>query len=191
MATVAQVGKLQSAQLTRRRARIRFDVGFFAMTLLTLLVAFLVLFPLGMLLFGSVWTARPGFPGTLTLQNYVQAYTSLETLRILGTTVVLIGSKTVLAVGFAAALAWVITRTDTPMRGLLEVLITLPFFIPGLLEAIGWIELLSPNAGTINVWLHSTFGLDSPLNIYSLGGMIWVMSLGSTSFIFLLVVNAL
>ena len=30
-----------------------------------------------------------------------------------------------------------------------------------------------------------------PLNIYSLGGMIWVMSLGSTSFIFLLLVNAL
>jgi iron(III) transport system permease protein len=190
MATVAQVGKLQGA-LVRRRARVRFDVGFMAMTLLTLFVAFLVLFPLGMLLFGSIWTARPGFPGALTLQNYVQAYTSLETLRILGTTVVLIGSKTLLAVSFATALAWVVTRTDTPMRGLLEVLITLPFFIPGLLEAIGWIELLSPNAGTINVWLHSTFGVDSPLNIYSLGGMIWVMSLGSTSFIFLLVVNAL
>jgi iron(III) transport system permease protein len=191
MATVAQVGKLQGAQLTRRRSRVRVDLGFVAMTLLTLVVAFLVLFPLGMLLFGSVWTARPGFPGALTLQNYIQAYTSLETLRILGTTVVLIGSKTVVAVGFATALAWIITRTDTPLRGLLEVLVTLPFFIPGLLEAIGWIELLSPNAGTINVWLHNTFGLDAPLNIYSLGGMIWVMSLGSTSFIFLLVVNAL
>jgi iron(III) transport system permease protein len=191
MATIAQAGKLQGAQLTRRRARVRFDAGFVVMTLLALLVAFLVLFPLGMLLFGSVWTARPGFPGTFTLRNYIEAYTSVDTLRILVATVVLIGSKTLVAVGFATALAWVITRTDTPMRGLLEVLVTLPFFVPGLLEAIGWIELLSPNAGTINVWLHNTFGLDSPLNIYSLGGMIWVMSLGSTSFIFLLVVNAL
>jgi iron(III) transport system permease protein len=52
--------------------------------------------------------------------------------------------------------------------------------------------LLSPNTGTINVWLKSLFGLtDAPLNVYSLGGMIWVMSLGSTSFIFLLLVNAL
>ena len=52
--------------------------------------------------------------------------------------------------------------------------------------------LLSPNTGTINVWLRGTLGLSgAPFNIYSLGGMIWVMSLGSTSFIFLLVVNAL
>ena len=71
-------------------------------------------------------------------------------------------------------------------------MLTVPFFIPGLLEAIGWIMLLSPNTGTINVWLKALLGLpDAPLNIYSLGGMIWVMSLGSTSFIFLLLVNAL
>jgi iron(III) transport system permease protein len=190
VATLAQAGQLQGAQLTRRRARVRLDAGFFTMTILTVVVAFLVLFPLGMLIFGSFWTARPGFPGSFTLQNYIQAYTSLETLRILGTTVVLIGSKTIVAVAFATALAWIVTRTDTPLRGLLEVLITLPFFIPGLLEAIGWIELLSPNAGTINTWLRS-LGVDSPLNIYSLGGMVWVMALGSTSFIFLLVVNAL
>jgi len=52
--------------------------------------------------------------------------------------------------------------------------------------------LLSPNTGTINVWIRSLFGTDgTPFNIYSLGGMVWVMSLGSTSFIFLLLVNAL
>ena len=124
------------------------------MTMLTVVVAFLVLFPICMLLFGSFWTARPGFPGALTLQNYIEAYTSLDTLRVLGTTVVLMSGKTVFAVALATSLAWIVTRTDTPIRGLLEVLITLPFFIPGLLEAIGWIELLSPNAGTINVWLR-------------------------------------
>jgi iron(III) transport system permease protein len=197
MATAIQAGELSAAPTPRprpvrgRRQRVRLNAGFAAMTLLTLLVAFLVLFPIGMLLFGSFWSARPGFPGTLTLQNYLAAYTSLETFQILSTTVLLMSGKTIMAVALATALAWIVTRTDTPHRGLLEVLITLPFFIPGLLEAIGWIELLSPNAGTINVWLHSTFGLQSPLNIYGLGGMIWVLSLGSTSFIFLLVVNAL
>ena len=162
------------------------------MTAVTLLVAFLVLFPLIMLLYGSFWTARPGFPGALTLDNYLKAYTDIGTYQVLVTTVVLVGAKTLVAVAFATTLAWIVTRTDTPLRGLLEVLITLPFFIPGLLEAIAWIMLLSPNAGTINVWLRSTLGLaQSPFNIYSMGGMIWVMSLGSTSFIFLLVVNAL
>jgi iron(III) transport system permease protein len=162
------------------------------MSAVALLVGFLVLFPLGMLVFGSFWTSRPGFPGTLTLDNYLKAYTDLDTYRIFATSVLLIGAKTLLAVTFASGLAWIVTRTDTPFRGTLEVLLTLPFFIPGLLEAIGWIMLLSPNTGTINVWLKSLLGFqDAPLNIYSLGGMIWVMSLGSTSFIFLLLVNAL
>jgi iron(III) transport system permease protein len=193
MATAIPARELTGARLplARRLGRTRLNLGFAAMSLLTLFVAFIVLFPIGMLLLGSFWTARPGFPGALTLSNYIEAYTSLETFRILATTVVLIGAKTLLAVAFATALAWIVTRTDTPFRGALEVLVTLPFFIPGLLEAIAWIMLLSPNAGTINVWLRATLGIQSPLNIYSLGGMIWVMSLGSTSFIFLLVVNAL
>lgn len=180
------------ARALRSGRRIRLNAGFVAMSLVTLAVAFLVLFPLAMLVFGSFWTARPGFPGTLTLDNYIQAYTDPDTYRVFLTTVVLIGAKTLVAVTFAATLAWIVTRTDTPFRGTLEILLTVPFFIPGLLEAIGWIMLLSPNTGTINVWLKSLLGLpEAPLNVYSLGGMIWVMSLGSTSFIFLLLVNAL
>src|SRR5882762_969788 len=176
----------------RRGRRIRLNAGFAAMSLVTIVVAFLVLFPLAMLVFGSFWTARPGFPGTFTLDNYIKAYTDADTYRIFLTTVLLVGAKTLVAVTFAATLAWIVTRTDTPFRGTLEILLTVPFFIPGLLEAIGWIMLLSPNTGTINVWLKALLGLQTaPLNIYSLGGMIWVMSLGSTSFIFLLLVNAL
>lgn len=186
MATAARAERLAQPRI---HLRVRLNAGFVAMAAVTLLVAFLVLFPLGMLLYGSLWTARPGFPGAFTFDNYLKAYASVETYQVLATTVLLVGTKTMLAVVLATTMAWIVTRTDTPMRGLLEVLMTLPFFIPGLLEAIAWIELLSPNAGTINVWLKS-IGLQ-PVSIYSLGGMIWVMSLGSTAFIFLLVVNAL
>jgi iron(III) transport system permease protein len=189
------VASLSSGVLVRRAAwsgRIHLNGALLAMSLLTLVVGFLVLFPLAMLLYGSFWTSRPGFPGSLTLENYVRAYGSAETYQVLVTTVLLMGAKTLIAVALAAMLAWIVIRTDTPFRGLLEVLLTVPYFIPGLLEAIAWIMLLSPNSGSLNVWLRSVFGLDaSPFNIYSLGGIIWVMSLGSTSFIFLLLVNAL
>src|SRR5215216_3559909 len=96
------------------RARIRLNTGFVAMSLVTLVVAFLVLFPLGMLLYGSFWTSRPGFPGTFTLSNYITAYTSIETYQVFLTTVLLIGTKTLVAVAFATTLAWIVTRTDTP-----------------------------------------------------------------------------
>lgn len=192
MVSAATTSLAPTPRVRTRAWRVELNSGFVAMSLVTLLVAFLVLFPLAMLVFGSFWTARPGFPGALTLDNYIKAYLDPDTYRILISTVLLIGAKTLLAVSFACTLAWIVTRTDTPFRAGLEVLLTVPFFIPGLLEAIGWIMLLSPNTGTINVWLKSLLGTqDAPLNIYSLGGMIWVMSLGSTSFIFLLLVNAL
>jgi iron(III) transport system permease protein len=176
----------------RAKKRIRLNVPFFAMTLVAGTAGFLVLYPLGMLLFGSFWTSRPGFPGAFTLQNYITAYTDIQTYWLFLNTALLIGAKTLIAATISVILAWIVTRTDTPYRGLLEILIIVPYFIPGILEAIGWIMLLSPRSGTINVLLVKLFGLsEPPFNIYSLGGMIWVMSIGSGSFMFLLIVSAL
>src|SRR5260370_35600340 len=98
------------------RRRLQLDSGFVAMSLLTLLVAFLVLFPLGMLIYGSFWTSRPGFPGALTLDNYVKAYTVLETYRILITTVLLIAPQTLGAGTFPSTRACIVTRTHTTHR---------------------------------------------------------------------------
>lgn len=166
--------------------------GFIPMTLVTLLTLFLVLYPLGMLIYGSFRTSRPGLPGDFTLDNYITAYSSAETFQLLVTTILLIGTQVLIGTSLAVALAWIVTRTDTPFRRTLEILIIVPFFIPGILEAVGWIMLLSPRSGTLNVLAMWLFGLsEGPFNIYSLAGMIWVMSLGSTSFVFLLIVSAL
>ncbi|MEK7216895.1 MAG: ABC transporter permease subunit, partial [Chloroflexota bacterium] len=189
--TVATTATVPATPAPAARRGLRVTPGLAAMGLLTAVVAVLVLLPLAMLLYGSFWTARPGFPGAFTLANYITAYTSLDTYRLFLTTVAVMGVKTALAGGLAAALAWIVTRTDTPLRGLLEVLIIVPFFVPSLLEAIGWIMLLSPNTGTINVLIKQITGATSPLNIFGLGGMLWVLTLSSTSFIFLFLVAAL
>jgi iron(III) transport system permease protein len=163
-----------------------------AMSFVTLLVSFLILFPLVMLIYGSFWTERPGFPGDFTLANYTTAYGDLDTYKVFLNTALLIGAKTIFAGIIALALAWIIARTDTPCRALLETLIIIPFFIPGIMEAIGWIMLLSPKTGTLNVYLRELFGMQRPpFNIYSLWGIIWVMSLGSVSFLFIFFVTAL
>src|SRR5260370_28126196 len=91
-------GQLAGAPVTtgalRGSRRIRLNAGFAAMSLVTVVVAFLVLFPLALLVFGSFWTARPCSPGTFALDNYVNAYTDAETYRILRTTVLLVRSTT-------------------------------------------------------------------------------------------------
>lgn len=170
----------------------RLDLSFLAMSLVTIVVAFLILFPLTMLFYGSFWTDRPGFPGNFTLDNYITAYGDLDTYKVFLNTALLIGAKTICAGVTALALAWIIARTDTPCRVMLETLIIIPFFVPGIMEAVGWIMLLSPKTGSLNVFLRELFGLEkSPFNIYSLWGIIWVMSLGSVSFLFIFFVTAL
>jgi iron(III) transport system permease protein len=164
----------------------------FAINATTILVGFLILFPMAMLVYGSLWSSQPGFPGKFTLANYIDAYSDVDTYQVFFNTALLIGAKTLCAGIIALVLAWIVARTDTPCKTLLETLIIIPFFVPGILEAIGWIMLLSPKTGTLNVWLKDLFGLSSPpLNIYSLWGIIWVMSLGSVSFLFIFFVTAL
>jgi iron(III) transport system permease protein len=162
------------------------------MTGLALFVGFLVLYPLGTLLYGSILSAGPGRASTLTLDNYISAYTDSQTYQLIVTTAVLAGGKTILATILAVSMAVIVVRTDTPMRRWLELLIALPFFVPGILEAIGWIMLLSPKAGAINFLSTSLLGRGAPtFSIYSLGGMIWVLMLNSSAFIFLLVANSM
>ncbi len=88
-------------------------------------------------------------------------------------------------------LAWVVTRTDTPFRRGLEVLIWLKLFLPYQPAVIAWILLASPKAGLINQFLKQVLPFDvPPINIYSYGGIIWVSVLGWSALVFLLIVPA-
>jgi len=96
-----------------------------------------------------------------------------------------------LSLALAVLLAWIVARTDTPGRGVLEVLITLPFFIPPILTATAWAMLGNAQVGTINLAWRWITGSDGTLvDVYSYGGVIWHMMQYSTPFIFLFVVDA-
>ena len=163
------------------------DIGLFA---LILLLAFLTLYPLAMLFYGSLSSTPPGMEGVLNLDGYAKVM-SPRNAAILFDTVVLSLVKTVISLAGAVLLAWIIARTDTPMRGPLEVLITLPFFIPPILTAMAWGMLGNPQLGVINLaWTWLT-GFQGPLiNVYSWGGVVWHMCQYSIPFLFLFLVDA-
>src|SRR5262245_19511485 len=108
-----------------------------ALSLLVALLLFLTAYPLGMLVYGSLHTTPPGEPGTFNLDGY-RAMLSTANARVLLNTVGLSLVKTALAMVLALFMAWIVARTDTPGRGTLEVLITLPFYIPPILTAMAW-----------------------------------------------------
>lgn len=159
---------------------------------LLLLLAFLVVLPIGMLVYASLVDVPPrpgsGF-GNFTLQHY----------RALGSEGNLIGLRNSLLIGVGGSavamlvgctLAWLAARTDVPGKGLVQVAGIVPLFISSLVGALAWSLIASPRAGYINIILES-FGLPAVVNIYSIPGMIFVFGLYYAPYAFLFVLSAL
>ncbi len=145
------------------------------MTLLLLLVAFLVLTPLGLMVFNSFQLARPGAPIVYGLEGWRKAFTSPGILDAMANTFSLSIARQTIALVIGILIAWLLARTDIPMKGTLELLFWLSFFLPALPITMGWILLLDPKYGLLNLGLVN-LGLFKapPFNIYSFWGIVWV-----------------
>ena len=161
-----------------------------AVTVLVVLLAFLSVYPLSMLLYGSLHSTPPGMAGTFNLDGYLQVLTLQSVVTLLNTVGISL-AKTIPSLVLAVLLAWILARTDTPMRGTLEALITLPFFIPPILTAMAWGMLGNPQVGLLNqLYQWATGSNTAPINVYSYGGVVWHMMQYSVPFLFLLIVDA-
>ena len=91
-------------------------------------------------------------------------------------------------------MGWLVARTDMPLRRTVRALVTASFVTPPFLGAIAWELLAAPNSGLLNKLYRALTGApqDEPLfNIYSLGGLIFVISCYTFPYVFVLVANAL
>ncbi|MGH2403284.1 MAG: hypothetical protein ACRDGN_02360, partial [bacterium] len=138
-------------------------------------LAFLALYPTGMLFYGSLTDAPLGERGRLTLVNYFTAYADLETYRLIGTSFVFATGSAVLSLLLAVILAWITVRTNAPGRGLFELVALVPNVLPPLMISTSWVLLLSPRVGMLNA-IGRSRGLPA-LNVYSMPGMIFVEGL--------------
>jgi iron(III) transport system permease protein len=190
---VVSVGRTRSA--TSRLAKLgvlqRLSAGRVAgLALIIVILAFLTVYPLSMLLYGSLHSTPPGMAGTFNLDGYQEVLTRQSLLTLLNTVGISL-AKTIPSLVLAVSLAWILARTDTPFRGALEVLITLPFFIPPILTAMAWGMLGNPQVGLLNQLYQWVTGSSSaPINVYSYGGVVWHMMQYSVPFLFLLIVDA-
>jgi iron(III) transport system permease protein len=157
----------------------RWHVGLPGLMLVACLViaAWLVFVPVAALLYNA-FTEDTGFgPGAFSLENFVEAYSGWHILRLLRNSLIFAIASAVITFIMGASVAWVVERTDAPGASLFHTLALLSFAIPGLLIAMAWIFVFSPNIGWGNALLKSVFALgEAPLNIYSMMGMAWALS---------------
>lgn len=130
--------------------------------------------------------------GGFTLANYAAAYGRSRYITALVNSLQLGLMAACLCVLFGVPMAWALSRTDMPCKGLIWISILGTFVIPPYLGAVGWILLAGPNAGWLNRLVVELFGVESgPFNIYSMTGLVVVVACYSFPYVFVFTKSAL
>lgn len=155
---------------------------------IALLLTLLVVAPAAFILIAAFSTAvpRPGNPqiGTFTLENFGILGTPKGVESLLNSIVLGVGAS-VVALAIGGLLAFIAARTDAPWRRFIYIAGMAPMFLPALVGALAWSILGSPNAGLLNLLLRD-LGLPAVINLYSMGGLVFVLGLFYAPYTFML-----
>ena len=165
----------------------RIEAETWVLVVVSVLTAYLVLPPLYSVIQTSLFTTKlTGELDEFTLSYYRDMFRELQVLGpFLNTVYFSVGSAS-LATLLGGLVAWVVTRTDSPLRGLGYFTAFASFGTPFILYTIGWLLILG-KAGPVNSWLRAFFDHSGPaVNVYSMWGMIFVEALLWSPFVFLL-----
>lgn len=132
------------------------------------------------------------FRGHFDPQLFVGQLTDSGNLAAMWNTIKIAFWVTVLGTIVGTFYAWLLGRSDIPAKGLMRALFNIPYMFPPFLGAMAWDLLLNGRSGYLNKLLVSVFGLSSaPVNINTLGGIVFVELSYYFPFVFMQVVSAL
>ena len=129
-----------------------------------------------------------------TLQNFITLFSDPDFLDPLLTTAIIATTSAAICCVVAAPISWLVSRTDMPGRQTIRALVTASFVTPPFLGAVAWELLAAPNSGLLNQLYRYLTKAESNsflFNIYSMTGIIFVISCYTFPFVFVLVANAL
>jgi len=163
---------MRSAPLSPAARRRYFDVKW---VFIGLIVAFMVVFqvfPLLYMVYRSLFSS-----GAFSLSAFERIYTYELNWTALKNTVIAAGCAMVFGTLMAFPLAWLVGRTNMYFRKFFRSLFVLTYMVPPYLGAMAWLRLLNPKVGNLNVFFRDLLHLsENPFNIYTLGGLIWVLT---------------
>lgn len=173
-----------------RRQRIGIDLSRPILVGVAAVLCVLILLPLTWLAIYSLSDQA----GAFTLANFGTLLREPAFVEPLITTVIVATSSSVACCLLAAPMGWLSARTDLPLRRTIRALVTASFVTPPFLGAIAWELLAAPNSGLLNQAYRAITGAEmdeSLVNIYTLPGLIFVISCYTFPYVFVLIANAL
>ncbi|MGN6571191.1 MAG: ABC transporter permease [Pseudolabrys sp.] len=179
-----------AAPATSAPRRFGFDLTKPVLYLFAAVLCVLIVLPLSWLFVYSLTDQK----GALTLANFYRLFTESSFYDPLATTFIISVSSAVICCAVAAPMAWLVARTDLPFAGTIRALVTASFVTPPFLGAIAWELLAAPNSGLLNKLFRDVTGADQDVhlfNIYTVEGIIFVISCYTFPYVFTLVANSL
>jgi len=134
--------------------------------------------PVIVVLLRSVTTGKLGAAIGFSAENYLRVFADRQIWSLLNNSILYAAGSAALGTGIGAMLAWIVARTNTPGKRLVELMPLYPILMPPIMKNIAWILLLAPKSGILNNMIEQLTGTN-PLwfNAFSLAGMIWVFGL--------------
>lgn len=137
-----------------------------------------IITPIIIVLLRSLTTGKLGASVGLTLINYLRVFGDRDILPMLNNSILYAAGSAALGTGLGALLAWIVARTNTPGKALVELMPLYPILMPPIMKNIAWILLLAPKSGILNNLLQGFFGIEVQVfNAFSMAGMVWVFGL--------------
>lgn len=147
------------------------------------ILGFIVIPPVFYLLQRSLLNSE----GDYSLLHYYEIFNvSSLAIPFFNTLIFAVGSS-IVALVMGGTNALIVERTNSPFRALGYLTVMFSFSIPYLLYTISWLLILG-RSGPVNAFLMNCFGItDPPINIFSMGGMIFIEGLLWSPMVFLMI----
>lgn len=146
-----------------------------------------VILPVVMIIYYAFWDGAK-----IDFRMFWEVLMQRENLTAMKNTIVIAIFSTIIATVVGVFFAWLLGRSDIPLKGVMKFLFSIPFMIPPFLAAMSWDMMFSGRGGYVNRWLIKLFHLaDAPFNINSVMGIIIIEVIYYFPFVYMQVVSAL
>jgi len=161
---------------------------------LLIVLAFLVIYPLLMLVFGALSDSNPIVDGfgafRPSAKHFIDVLANENVHLAFFNAIAACGGGTILAVVIGLAFSWIVVRTNTPFKGFIAGASMIPLFVPPLVAGVAWGILGSPKTGLLNTVLKWV-GIDFRFDFYSMSGLIIVFGIYYAPYVYMFTASAL
>ena len=167
-----------STQVLTAAPRSRFNWSKYSLLSIAGFAGLSILSLLGMIVWMSLRSGVPGQESIYTVKNYVTLLADPYTYRVMKTTLLFAAITISVSVPLGFIFAWFIERTNMPGKTVAMSVLSVGILFPTFLKAMGWVFLLHPRIGVINIFFMQLFGLtQAPLNIATVPGIGFVQGM--------------